>query len=142
VRILSIGEVLWDVFGEREFLGGAPLNFSVSAQRLRNAVALLSGIGMDERGTRACGAMQKMGLDTSLMQKTTASTGAAIVTTDSSGNASFVIDRPAAFDMVELTDSVLAAITASRPDWIYFGTLAQIMREGEERLTRAFLLLL
>ena len=34
VKILSLGEVLWDVFSEKEYLGGAPLNFSAVSQRL------------------------------------------------------------------------------------------------------------
>jgi hypothetical protein len=36
LNVLSVGELLWDVFGEQEFLGGAPLNFSVASQRLDN----------------------------------------------------------------------------------------------------------
>ncbi len=134
VRLLSVGEVLWDIFDDREHLGGAPLNFSVSAQRLGNQVALLSGVGKDERGARAYVVMREMGLDTGLVQQTEARTGAANVTTDSSGNGSFSIVRPAAFDMVELTDSILASIIALHPNWIYFGTLAHTLDESEERL--------
>ncbi len=136
VHLLSVGEVLWDVFNGREFLGGAPLNFSVSAQRLGNTVALFSGVGADERGARAYAAMQQLRLDTRLVQQTAAPTGAAIVTTDSSGNGTFSIDRPAAFDLIELNDSVLESIASLRPDWIYFGTLAQTLIGSEERLTR------
>lgn len=40
MRILSIGELLWDAIGDQEFLGGAPLNFSVSCHRLGKQVAL------------------------------------------------------------------------------------------------------
>jgi fructokinase len=135
LRILSIGEILWDVFGEREFLGGAPLNFSVSAQRLGNSVALLSAVGADSRGSLAHEAMRQHGLTTDFVQTSpTAPTGAAIVSTDTQGNASFVIDRPAAFDKVDLNTSLLSWISAFQPQWIYFGTLAQVFHGGEQRL--------
>lgn len=137
MRILSIGEILWDVFGEREFLGGAPLNFSVSAQRLGNSVALLSAVGADSRGSLAHEAMREHGLMTDFVQASpTAPTGAAIVSTDMQGNASFVIDRPAAFDEVDLNTSLLSWISAFQPQWIYFGTLAQAFHGGEQRLAQ------
>ena len=34
MNILSIGEVLWDVFGDAEHLGGAALNFAAHARVL------------------------------------------------------------------------------------------------------------
>lgn len=135
MQILSVGEVLWDVFGQTEFLGGAPLNFSASAQKLGNAVSLLTAVGDDERGSRAMTGMRDLGLTTDLVQKTTArSTGTASVTTDANGSASFVIERPAAFDCVDLNASTLSEISQLQPAWIYFGTLAQSLKDGEQRL--------
>jgi fructokinase len=58
------------------------------------------------------------------------------VTTDCNGNATFVIERPMAFDCVDLSDSLLSKTSQMRPEWIYFGTLAQSMGQGEERLER------
>ena len=53
MRILSIGEILWDVIGGKEYLGGAPFNFSVHAVRLGHNVKFLSAVGRDARGDRA-----------------------------------------------------------------------------------------
>ena len=33
MRILSVGEILWDVIEQSEHLGGAPLNFAAHAQK-------------------------------------------------------------------------------------------------------------
>jgi sugar/nucleoside kinase (ribokinase family) len=41
MEVLSVGEILWDVFLDRELLGGAPLNFSVNAVRLGGTAALM-----------------------------------------------------------------------------------------------------
>jgi fructokinase len=137
LRVLSIGEILWDVFGEREFLGGAPLNFSVSAQRLGNSVALMSAVGKDQRGLLVLDAMRRHGLTTDFVQAIAETpTGAAIVTTDKLGNATFIISRPAAFDAVELDECLFSRIDQLQPQWIYFGTLAQAIEQGEERLVR------
>ncbi|HEV2324863.1 MAG TPA: PfkB family carbohydrate kinase [Terracidiphilus sp.] len=137
MRILSVGEILWDVFGDREFIGGAPLNFSSSARRLGNSVALLSAVGADQRGTLALEAIRNQSLSTDLIQTSLRfETGTAIVAADAAGNASFAINRPAAFDGVEIDDFVSFKIRQARPDWIYFGTLAQSLTAGEQRLTR------
>lgn len=135
MRILSVGEVLWDVFGDKEFLGGAPLNFSASARRLGSTVMLLTAVGADSRGSSASAAIRELGVAMDLIQTTSArSTGTALVTTDKQGNASFVIDRPAAFDRVELDDSLLSTVETLHPQWIYYGTLAQSLEQGEQRL--------
>jgi len=135
VQIVSFGEVLWDVFGEKEFLGGAPLNFSASARRLGNRVSLLTAVGADERGSRALAEMNKLDLVTEFVQTMDGrATGAAIVSADSSGNASFVIDRPAAFDCVQTTQELFNRLQNLRPDWIYYGTLAQTQARTEQIL--------
>jgi len=137
VNIVSIGEVLWDVIGEQEYLGGAPLNFSVSSQRLGNQVALITAVGGDRRGELALQKIQQLGLNTgSIRIVEGCATGAAIVSTDIAGNPTFVIDRPAAFDFIEIDGPALRGIQKIRPDWIYFGTLAQTTARNEDMLHR------
>lgn len=135
MRIVSIGEVLWDVFSDREFLGGAPLNFSAAAQRLGNTVTLFTAVGDDARGMRALEAMQALGLTTDFALTVPGhATGTALVVTDDHGNASYVIPRPAAFDCLRGDHSLVQGLAALRPDWIYFGTLAQTCDDTEQLL--------
>lgn len=135
MRVLSIGELLWDVIREREYLGGAPFNVSVSLQRLGDEVALVSAVGDDLRGKAALDSIQELGLKTNFIQRIAGSrTGIALVTTDHSANASFVIDRPAAFDLVDVNSSMLTHLRSFRPDWIYFGTLAYTQPQSEAML--------
>lgn len=137
MRILSIGELLWDVIGDQEYLGGAPLNFSVSSQRLGSDVAFVSAIGADQRGALAIQSIQALGLSPRFIQTVPGcDTGAAVVTTDESGSATFQIKRPAAFDFVRMEDSALSNFADMRPDWIYFGTLAQTDPRNEAILHR------
>lgn len=137
MRILSVGELLWDVFGDREFLGGAPLNFSASSQRLGNPSFFLTGLGSDRLGAKAIQAMEALSLTTCLVQVVPDfPTGIANVATDASGNATFFISRPAAFDCVCLDEPKLRAIRNTHPDWLYFGTLAQTSPQSEGRIQK------
>jgi fructokinase len=126
LSILCAGEVLWDVFDEKELLGGAPLNFAVTMMRLGHPVALLTAIGDDQRGQRALECIAAHGLSTEWVQTAHgARTGTAIVTTDPSGNATYGIQRPAAFDALRLDHRLIERIKTLDPSWIYFGSLAQ-----------------
>jgi len=137
VKILSLGEVLWDVFAEKEYLGGAPLNFSAVSQRLGNSVALLTAVGADERGFAALKSMGVLGLTTEFVQRVSERpTGTAIVSTGSDGSTAFTIDRPAAFDCLTVDTALLSRVVRFAPDWLYFGTLAQANPHMETMLLR------
>jgi fructokinase len=124
VRIVSVGEILWDVIGENEYLGGAPLNFAAHAQKLGHEVFPLSGVGADKRGHKAIELLKQRGMSTEFIQVLHGKpTGTAEVELDMEGKPTFRIVRPVAYDFVDLTDDELKRIASLRPDWIYFGTL-------------------
>ena len=124
MRIVTVGEILWDVIGEREYLGGAPLNFAAHAQKLGHEAFLVSAVGDDERGRRTLDCLRQWRLSTEFVQVLhDKDTGTAQVELDSDGKPTFRIVRPAAYDFVTLTKNQLRSISELRPDWIYFGTL-------------------
>jgi fructokinase len=137
MRIIAVGEILWDVFDKEECLGGAALNFSATSQRLGNSVVLLSAVGSDVRGDRAIQLMSGLGIQSEHLQiSPDRETGTAVVVIDPQGNATYRIDRPAAFDQYPLTEQTLEALDAWKPEWIYFGTLAQTDTQNEQNLHR------
>ena len=124
MRIVSIGEVLWDVIGASEYLGGAPLNFAAHARKLGHEVYLVSGVGEDERGRRALEAIERLGIARAYIQVVSGRpTGTAEVELDPDGKPMFRIVRPAAYDFVRLTPELRQRIAALQPNWIYCGTL-------------------
>ncbi|HEX5235714.1 MAG TPA: PfkB family carbohydrate kinase [Silvibacterium sp.] len=126
MNVLSIGEILWDVFPDQELLGGAALNFSVNAGRLGDSTTLITAVGDDQRGRAALAEMKSFGLSTDFVQRANdLPTGVATVGTSASGEPQFAIPRPAAFDRVRLTPQILEAAARLNPDWLYFGTLLQ-----------------
>jgi fructokinase len=127
MNILSIGEVLWDVLGETEHLGGAALNFAAHAKILGHSVSFISAVGDDPRGRRVLEKMETMGLTTRFVRPVkNRPTGIVTVTLDASGRPHFTIHRPAAYDFPELSDVDLRELSSQQPEWIYFGTLFQM----------------
>jgi fructokinase len=127
-RIVSIGEILWDVFPDSERLGGAAFNFSVNARRLGQEVIFVSAVGDDDRGRAARLRAASQGLDPDFIQVIPgAPTGWVSVGLDSAGQPDFTIHRPAAYDRVVLDEPALARLAAWNPDWIYYGTLHQMV---------------
>ena len=47
VRVMLVGEVLWDRFPDSARLGGAPLNVAVHLKRLRHNPLLVSAVGLE-----------------------------------------------------------------------------------------------
>jgi fructokinase len=129
MRIVSVGEILWDVIDGREHLGGAPLNFATHARQLGHEVFLLSAVGDDDRGRRALRSLQERGVSVEFVQVLPGKdTGIAEVELDPEGKPMFRIVRPAAYDFVDLGPAQLRRIAELRPDWIYFGTLYHTSR--------------
>lgn len=123
-RILVVGEVLWDQFPNSARLGGAPLNFAVHLKRLRHTPRLISGVGTDARGEAAMQAIRALDVDAALVQSSSRfSTGSARVQIGTAGQVSFTIDRPAAYDAVELSDAIVRDLVEWGPTWLYYGTL-------------------
>jgi fructokinase len=127
MRIVSVGEILWDVIGQSEHLGGAPLNFAAHAQKLGHEVFPLSAVGDDERGHRTLDLLRQRGMSTEFVTVLADQpTGTAEVELDMEGKPTFRIVRPAAYDFVELSSAELQRVQKLQPDWIYFGTLYHV----------------
>lgn len=123
-RALVVGEVLWDLFADATRLGGAALNFAAHFRRLGHAPRIVSAVGEDALGDAARAAITSLGLDTAFLQTTDRfSTGTASVRLGPGDQTSFRIERPAAYDAVELTDAILQQVVQWKPAWCYYGTL-------------------
>lgn len=121
MKILAIGETIFDIFGSDAVIGGAPLNFCAHCVACGAEAALVTGVGNDEYGKKAFEAMKGFDVETSFVCCNSLETGKCIVTV-SNGNPSYNVLRPAAYD------NVFADIDAIREydaDVFAFGTLIQ-----------------
>lgn len=132
MKAISVGEVLWDVIGTEQHLGGAPFNFAVHLQSIGHSVWFVSAVGEDDRGRRILQRMRELGLRS---QYVTANrqypTGVARVTVDQ-GQPRFVIEHPAAYDFPALSREQVAELAGIEPDLLYFGTLFQMSHQARD----------
>jgi fructokinase len=136
VRIISVGEILQDVFDHGEYLGGPPCNFAAHAHRLGHEVFFVSAVGENKRGRIALAKMEQLGLPTRFVQRLAGeSTSIVSVNLDSAGQPHFVIHRPAAYDRVSHSASDLTERSSPPADGICFGTLHQMSPQARDLLT-------
>jgi fructokinase len=139
MKIVSIGEVLWDILPGAEHLGGAPFNFAWHAHNLGYEVCFVSAVGNDRRGQQALEQMAEAGLSTHFVRHVPDHpTGTVTVSFDPSLGPQYRIHRPAAYDFPALSPVHFSALLTPPPDWIYFGTLQQMSVPARD-LTRQLL---
>jgi len=127
MKIVSIGEVLWDILPSTEHLGGAPFNFAWHAHNLGHEVCFVSAVGDDPYGNQALERIAESALSTRFIRRVPDyPTGTVTVATDSHGLPHYAIHRPAAYDFPALSQAEFDALLSPAPDWIYFGTLQQM----------------
>lgn len=128
MNIVSIGEILWDVFpSSEERLGGAPFNFSANATRLGHHVRFVSGVGSDARGEKALEEMARLSTSSRYVRKVfDAPTGIVTVSFGKDGEPDYFLHRPAAYDFPALDDADLKEIREINPEWVYYGTLSEV----------------
>lgn len=132
IRILALGEVLWDYFPDGERFGGAPANFACHAAALGAHVAAGTRIGRDDLGRRAWAFLDEHQVDTQALQiDERYPTGAVDVQLDAHGTPKFTIRQDVAWDHLQPSETLTKL--AREADAIYFGTLAQ--RSEESRRT-------
>ena len=138
--ILLFGEVLVDCFPDNEVQGGAPFNVAHHLQRLGHDLGLtpmlVTRIGKDARGQRILDTLHRVGLPTAgVQQDSLHPTGEVRINLDpKSLTHQFDILPDQAWDYIHAQMAHLVGLL-SRPQWLYFGTLAQ--RNPSHTLTRS-----
>jgi len=136
--ILSIGEILFDVFPAYRRLGGAPFNFAYHLKHLGFAVRFTSRVGCDDAGREILDRLDVSEFNIGDMQiDPTHPTGTVNVELDVQGSPAFDITRDVAYDYLDFSPD-LASVLATPPRLMYFGTLIQRTTVGRNTLREIF----
>lgn len=122
--IVSVGEVVWDIFADKQVLGGAPINVAYHLNSLHMDVQIITRVGTDALGDKTLDKLASLGLSLDGVQKDNQlPTGTVNVTVDEHNEPHFDIVAPVAWDNISLDDAekVVGDSTFS----LVFGTLAQ-----------------
>lgn len=132
MKILSFGEIIWDIYPDERCIGGAPLNFAAHAAQQGAESLLISAVGDDALGTAAREALLRFGVDDSLVSTVTGKpTGQCLVTLDEENKPHYDLLADTAYDAISC-DAIPAC------DAFVFGTLIQ--RSAHNRRTLQWLL--
>jgi fructokinase len=133
--VVCWGELLWDRFGTRRRLGGAPANAAYHAAALGNRSALVSRVGRDALGDEAIVSLRRRGVNTRWIQRDALPTGVVDVEL-SSGEPRYSIASPSAWDRIACDAHVEELLP--RADAFCFGTLGQrVGPDARAQLERA-----
>ena len=134
MRILSVGEIIIDVYPEGREIGGAALNFAAHAARCGAESMLLSAVGHDEDGDAALAALSRFGVRCEMISRVPHPTGRCMETLDAAGVPTHRVLPDAAYDYLTLSEREVCNLAEWGADALYFGTLIQ--RAGSRRPVR------
>lgn len=135
-RIISFGEVLWDLFPDGQRFGGAPANFACHAAALGADVSMVTTVGNDQLGRNAIEILNGYGIDTTFAPThDSAPTGTVGVELDGNGNPTYNIHKGSAWDLLKWTVGLGQHI--KQVDAVYFGTLAQRCEDSRATIRKA-----
>lgn len=121
MKILSFGEIIWDVYPDKKCIGGAPLNFAAHAKNEGAEAYLLSAVGKDKLGMDALRIIRRHGVEIELISLIEdLPTGQCTVTLSETGVPSYKIEENTAYDRIPVIDGV----EKIGFDAFAFGTLA------------------
>jgi len=130
--IVGLGEILWDIFPQEKYLGGAPANFAYHISALGHKGIIASRIGKDRLGKEIIDTIATLGLTRKYIQiDPNHRTGTVDVRVDSNGHPKYTITENVAWDFFEFDEKW--RILAEKADAVCFGSLAQ--RSSESRTT-------
>ena len=120
MKLLSFGEICWDICGKEKTLGGAPLNLAAHAAIQGTESYLLSAVGKDSLGNEALTKISAMGVKTDYISRHPQwVTGQCHITVDPKGLPHYRVPDRLSYDQITLPSQLIEHF-----DVIAFGTLS------------------
>jgi fructokinase len=133
-KILSYGEILWDIFPDYKKPGGSPANLAYHLHALGNESRLVSRIGDDSLGNELIQFISDKGLPTDHVQVDTVTPTGTVGVEFNDGEPFYTIHQPAAWDEIEFNSNIREL--ASSADAICFASLSQRAEESSKTLNK------
>lgn len=120
MKLLVFGEVLWDVYPDGRFIGGAPLNFAAHCVKQGEEAFLLSSVGADELGAETLERVRSWNVRTPYVSVLPDyPTGQCLVTLNEQSVPHYHLLTEVAWDYIDGS----AVRADEKFDVLYFGTL-------------------
>ncbi|HEY0791002.1 MAG TPA: PfkB family carbohydrate kinase [Chthoniobacterales bacterium] len=132
----TFGEILWDCLPSGRHAGGAPFNVACHLVQLGVSASLLSAVGQDGLGDEILEVARDKGVNVEYLTRARVGlgTGTVVATVDASGNATYEVVQPAAWDEITVSEEAVAAVAQAGA--FIFGSLASRSPYNLEQLDR------
>ena len=132
MKILSFGEIIWDVFPDKKCIGGAPFNLAAHSAKQGADSYMLSALGDDSLAEDALVYAEKYSINTKyVIRSTDKPTGQCLVTLNEKMIPSYNLLNDTAYDCIKVSDT--KALNDESFDAFCYGTLA--LRSENNRQT-------
>jgi fructokinase len=122
-QVICFGETLWDVFPDDKRPGGAPMNVAVHLHRYGIDAQIVSRVGKDDLGKSLVEFLKNRGINTQFIQTDKSNpTGVVNVQIAASGDASYDIVYPSAWDFINFPSTI--SLNSEIETLLVFGSLA------------------
>ena len=119
MKLASFGEILWDVYPDEKFIGGAALNFAAHFSKCGGKAYMISAVGKDNLANETIECVEKMSVSTKYISRSDKETGKCLVTLNEKMIPTYDLLSDVAYDYIDTS-----AITGKTFDLLYFGSLA------------------
>ena len=110
-KVITIGEILWDVFPEGKKAGGSSMNVALNLHKQSIDSGFISAIGDDENGKELFDFLASNHFATDLIQvNTELPTSTVVVQLDENHQATYTIKQPVAWDEIKISEESMAAV--------------------------------
>ncbi|MDF1613579.1 PfkB family carbohydrate kinase [Desulfurivibrio dismutans] len=114
-KFVAIGEVVWDIFPDRQVLGGAPINVAYHLAVLGLPVRVITRVGSDTLGDLTLARLAELGLPlTGVQRDPELPTGQVRVEFGADGEPGYDIVAPAAWDNIDPEQALRAVRDGER----------------------------
>lgn len=134
-KAICFGEVLWDILPSGAVPGGAPMNVTYHLHKQDKNPALITRIGIDEKGKELLNIFSNHGVCTDYFQSDKEhETGKVYAKPNEHNEVVYDIVMPVAWDFIEWNDEYAALV--SNADYFVFGSLAARSKQSKKTLLR------
>ena len=122
-KVVCFGEVLWDILPTGSVPGGAPMNVAYHLHKQQKNPAVITSIGIDEKGEELIKIFSEYGVCTDFFQvDDTYETGKVYAKTNGQNDVAYDIVMPVAWDFIKWDDDFTDLL--ANAGYFVFGSLA------------------
>lgn len=135
MRVVSFGEILFDIIEGVNYLGGAPLNFAAHLAKCGVDSYIFSRVGEDELGEMALEQVKALGVKTEFIEKDSDHPTGTVAVALKKDQPDYTIFEQVAYDFISFEEAEKCLLEADF-DVLYIGTLAQRNEHSKRTLAQ------